>query len=269
VFVPEGDIQESWRWLRDIIIASGRSEASMWRTLDDITAALAKALPVFEAIPEIAPPARFRVAGQKIPRQSPRYSGRTAMRANIDVSEPKPAEDPDSPLSFSMEGYEGEPPAALIPRFWVPGWNSVQAVNKFQEEVAGPLRGGDPGRRLIEPAQAAKIAYFDRIPAAFEPREGEWLIIPIHHIFGSEELSILTPGIAERAPQPYLVLNPDDDADPPMREGEVVDLGINGTVYHLPVKFMPTLPAGIAGVPVGVPGLPGMVRPAEYVRVST
>jgi NADH-quinone oxidoreductase subunit G len=268
VLVPEGDIQESWRWLRDIMVASGHSEASTWRTLDDITAALAKALPVFEAIPEIAPPAGFRVTGQKIPRQSPRYSGRTAMRANIDVSEPKPPEDPDSPLSFSMEGYEGEPPAALIPRFWAPGWNSIQSVNKFQEEVAGPLRGGDPGRRLIEPAQAAKIAYFDQIPPAFEPREGEWLIIPIHHIFGSEELSILTPGIAERAPQPYLVLNPDHAADPPMKEGEAVELSINGTVYCLPVKFMPTLPVGIAGVPVGLPELPGMVRPAEYVRIS-
>jgi NADH-quinone oxidoreductase subunit G len=268
VFVPEGDIQESWRWLRDIMIASGHSEASAWRTLDDITAALAKALPVFEAIPEIAPPAGFRVAGQKVPRQSPRYSGRTAMRANIDVSEPKPPEDPDSPLSFSMEGYEGEPPAALIPRFWAPGWNSIQAVNKFQEEVAGPLRGGDPGRRLIEPARAAKIAYFDQIPAAFEPREGEWLIIPMHHIFGSEELSILTPGIAERAPQPYLVLNPDHAADPPMKEGEAIELSINGTVYRLPVKFMPTLPVGIAGVPVGLPELPGIVGLAEYVRIS-
>jgi NADH-quinone oxidoreductase subunit G len=268
VLVPEGDIQESWRWLRDIMVASGHSEASTWRTLDDITAALAKSLRVFEAIPEITPPAGFRVAGQKIPRQSPRYSGRTAMRANIDVSEPKPPEDPDSPLSFSMEGYEGEPPAALIPRFWAPGWNSIQSVNKFQEEVAGPLRGGDPGRRLIEPAQAAKIAYFDQIPPAFEPREGEWLIIPIHHIFGSEELSILTPGIAERAPQPYLVLNPDHAADPPMKEGEAVELSINGTVYCLPVKFMPTLPVGIAGVPVGLPELPGMVRPAEYVRIS-
>ena len=51
-----------------------------------------------------------------------------------------------------MEGYQGQPPAPLIPRFWAPGWNSVQALNKFQEEVGGPLRGGDPGRRLIEPA---------------------------------------------------------------------------------------------------------------------
>ena len=74
------------------------------------------------------------------------------MHANIDVHEPKPPDDPDSPLAFSMEGYPRRSrPPRLIPRFWAPGWNSVQAVNKFQDEVGGPLRGGDPGRRLIEP----------------------------------------------------------------------------------------------------------------------
>ena len=31
-------------------------------------------------------------------------------------------------------------------RLWAPGWNSVQAITKFQEEIGGPLRGGDPGR---------------------------------------------------------------------------------------------------------------------------
>ena len=30
----------------------------------------------------------------------------------------------------------------------------MQALNKFQEEIAGPLRGGDPGVRLIEPPVA-------------------------------------------------------------------------------------------------------------------
>ena len=75
------------------------------------------------------------------------------MLANITVHEPKPPEDFDSPLSFSMEGNPDQPPAALIPFFWSPGWNSIQAVNKYQSEIAGPLRGGPAGVRLIEPAQ--------------------------------------------------------------------------------------------------------------------
>ncbi len=113
-------------------------------------------LPAFADVPAIAPPADFRMVGQKIPRQPHRYSGRTAMTANVDVHEPQPPDDPDSPLAFSMEGYDGQPPPALLPAFWAPGWNSVQALNKFQIEVGGPLRGGDPGRRLIEPASRGR-----------------------------------------------------------------------------------------------------------------
>ncbi|MCL4303569.1 MAG: NADH-quinone oxidoreductase subunit NuoG [Anaerolineae bacterium] len=262
VFVPEGDIQASWRWLQEMMVGAGDPEARGWQTLDDITAALAKAMPRFKPILEIAPPAGFRVAGQKIPRQPHRYSGRTARYANIDVHEPKPPDDPNSPFSFSMEGYEGQPPAALIPRFWSPRWNSVQALNKFQSEVGGPLRDGDPGRRLIEPTPVENVTYFQDVPAAFEPQTDEWLVVPLYHIFGSEELSILTPGIAARAPQPYLGLSPEDAAKLQTVEGEEVELTLNSTVFRLPVKLMPTLPHGIAGLPAGLPDMPGIDWPA-------
>jgi NADH-quinone oxidoreductase subunit G len=252
VFVPEGDVQESWRWVRDIFQALGRDEGQLWHNLDDVGAALAEAMPVFQPITEVAPPADFRVAGQKIPRQPARYSGRTAMWAWRNVHEPRPPEDVDSPLAFSMEGSPGQPPAALIPRFWAPGWNSVQTLNKFQSEVGGPLRGGDPGRRLIEPTPGAKALYFDTVPPAFQPRSDKWLIIPLHHIFGSEELSILAPGIAERAPQPYLGLNPDDVTRLQVREGDELELCLGGTAWLV----------GLAGYPAGLPGLPGIALPA-------
>jgi NADH-quinone oxidoreductase subunit G len=268
VFVPEGDIQPSWRWLQDIMVAAGHHASEAWHTQDDIMAELAERVPVFKPITEIAPPAGFRIAGLKVPRQSHRYSGRTAMHANVNVSEPKPPDDPDSPLAFSMEGYEGEPPAALIPRFWAPGWNSIQSLNKFQEEIAGPLRGGDPGCRLLEPTQAGKVAYFEEIPPAFQRREDEWLALPCYHIFGSEELSILTPGVAERAPQPYVAFNPQDAARLGTDTGREVRLALNGTEYRLPVKLIDSLPPGTAGVPVGLPGLEGMALAGKYVKVS-
>ncbi len=98
--------------------------------------------------------------GQKIPREPHRYSGRTAMHANVSIHEPEQPHDPDTALAFSMEGYPGHPPPPLIPRFWAPGWNSIQALNKFQDEVGGPLSGGDPGERLIEPAPGEKNCLF-------------------------------------------------------------------------------------------------------------
>jgi NADH-quinone oxidoreductase subunit G len=261
VFAPEGEVRESWRWLRDLMIAAGREQAAAWRNLDDIAAAMARELPVFEPILKIAPPASFRIAGEKIPRQPYRYSGRTAMLANITVHEPKPPDDPDSPLAFSMEGYDGQPPAPLITRFWSPGWNSVQSLNKFQSEVGGPLRGGDPGRRLIEPAQVEKAVYFNEIPSPFRMREGEWLVTPLYHIFGSEELSVLSPGVTERSPQPYLALNPDDAVARRVSQGEEVELVLDGAVYRLPVRFHPALPRGVAGLPAGLRELPWAALP--------
>ncbi|MBO0861762.1 MAG: NADH-quinone oxidoreductase subunit NuoG [Chloracidobacterium sp.] len=271
VIPSDGEIRESWRWLRDLMVASGREEAAEWRDLDDITAAMAREIALFEPIPKIAPPASFRVAGEKIPRQPQRYSGRAAMLANVTVHEPKPPDDPDSPLAFSMEGYEGQPPPPLITRFWSPGWNSVQALNKFQSEVGGPLRGGDPGRRLIEPAQKAKATYFNETPAAFRRRDGEWLIIPLHHIFGSEELSALSPGVAERSPRPYLALNSDDAGARRMSEGEEVELVLDGAVYRLPVRLHPALPRGVAGLPAGMrqwAALPGWGRISTAIGVE-
>jgi NADH-quinone oxidoreductase subunit G len=261
VFARHGEAQESWRWLRDLMVAAGRAAAAEWRNLDDIAAALAGAMPVFEPVLKIAPPADYRIEGEKIPRQPHRYSGRAAMRANITVHEPKPPDDPDSPLSFSMEGYQGQPPSPLITRFWSPGWNSVQALNKFQSEVGGPLRGGDPGQRLIEPAPVERPPYFNGAPRAFQPSDGKWLVAPLYHVFGSEELSVLSTGIAQMAPRPYLALNPDDEIAARAREGEEIVLVLDGAVYRLPIRFHPALPRGVAGLPVGLSELPWAALP--------
>ena len=184
------------------------------------------------------------------------------MRANISVHEPKPPEDPDSALAFSMEGYEGQAPASLNPRFWDPGWNSIQALNKFQSEVGGPVRGGDPGRRLIEPPQGQAAPYFPEVPGPFAPADEKWLVVPLHHIFGSEELSVHTPAIAQRAPEPYLAMNSQDAQSLEAAEGGVIELAFGKTVHRLPVFPVASLPRGLAGIPVGLPGLESMNLPA-------
>jgi NADH-quinone oxidoreductase subunit G len=263
VFVPEGDVQETWRWLRDMMAAAGRAEVEKWKGLDDIRKALAESFPVLKPINDIAPDAGFRISGQKIPRQSHRYSGRTSMNAHIDLHEQKPPEDPDSPLSFSMEGYPGKPPSPLITRFWHPGWNSVQSLNKFQKEIGGALLGGDPGKRIFEPAQDKKRSYFSDVPPAFVPNKDEYLIIPLYHIFGSEELSMHAPGIAERAPEKYLGLNPKDADRTGIRNGEEVELILHGSSHRLDGRIILSLPEGTAGVPSGLPGLEGMTLPAK------
>ncbi len=256
VFVPRDDVQESWRWVRDLLHAAGRASEAPWSDLDGITRDLAGSIPAYRRLPEVAPPAGFRIAGSKLSRAPFRFSGRTSMLANLAVSEPKPPLDPDSALTFTMEGYEGpQAPPALLTHFWAPGWNSIQSLNKFQAEIGGPLRGGESGVRLIEPAEGAKPPYREGHPAAFAPREGSWRVIPLHHVFGSEELSVRSPGIAELAPAPYLALHPEDASGLGLEEGARARAEVGGESRVLPVRFRADLPRGTVGIPAGLPGL--------------
>jgi len=246
VFVPQNDVSASWRWLKP----------DHWHDLDDVLAAMCRAIPDLAAVREAAPSAAYRIVGAKIPRSPHRESGRTAVLVNIDVSEPKPPDDPDSPLSFSMEGASLKPPGALVPFFWSPGWNSIQATNTYQQELGGPLRGGDAGMRILEPAPANGQPYFDTIPPAFQPRAGEWLLVPMHQIFGSEELSLSAPGIAELASKPHVALNASDLVD-----GAEVEVTCASGTFRLPVRIRPDLPEGVAGISAGVPPLAGVTLP--------
>jgi NADH-quinone oxidoreductase subunit G len=198
VFVPQSDIQAGWKWIHAIMNAVGMTEADRMRSLDSVIEAMAVALPVLAPVKDIAPPADFRINGMKVPRQSHRYSGRTSMYADTAVSEDKPPEDADTPLAFSMEGSEKQPPSPLIARYLSPRWNSVQALNKFQQEVGGELRGNGSGKRLIDPDSDGKPAYFTVDPA-IASREMDEITAPKYHIFGSEELSSYSPSIVERA----------------------------------------------------------------------
>jgi NADH-quinone oxidoreductase subunit G len=262
-FKPKQDVQASWRWLRDLMAAAGRSGGVRWQVLDDVVAAVSAAIPELKELIAAAPAADFRTTGGRIPRQSHRFSGRTAMHADISVHEPKPPEDVDAPLAFSMEGHDSPPPppSPLIPRFWSPGWNSVQSLNKFQSDIGGPLRGGDPGRRLLEPQNDGPPTYFTDIPPRGEPRQGGWQFVALHHVFGSEELSLLSSGVAELVQQPYLALRPEDAARLGVAKDDAVTVTIGEVTFGLAVKLDPSLPENTAGVPSGLPGLPVLSLP--------
>ena len=215
---------------------------------------LETALPQFAGISGVAPLHDFRIHGQAIPREPHRYSGRTAMLANLAVSEPKPLQDEDSPLSYTMEGYQGMPPSSMIPFFWAPGWNSVQSVNKYQQEVGGALRGGDPGIRLLEQIKGIMPALFKDIPEAFVARQQKWLLLPQHHFFGSGEFSTYTNAMQELTPEPYIVLSKYDAEQLGVVKGSVISLKVDEKEYSFPLKIQEGLCNGIVLMPVGGTG---------------
>jgi NADH-quinone oxidoreductase subunit G len=267
VFMPDNKfISESWKWLsRMKLLQAGKANGLDFHH-DDVLDALETSMQQFSGIASAAPRASFRINGEQIPREPHRYSGRTAMLANRSVSEPKPLQDEDSPLSFTMEGYQGIPPSSVIPFFWTPGWNSPQAVNKYQQEVGGDLLGGNPGVRLLN-KPSGKVSGFKDYPEPFKERLNKWLLLPQSHIFGSDELSVYTKGIADRAPEPYIGLSPVDAKMINAVEGAQVTVKIDKHAYSYPVKVIESLRNGVALVPKGLPGMPGM-NWGEWVEIA-
>ena len=209
-------------------------------------------------VADIAPAAELRTRGSKFPRQPHRYSGRTALLANLNVHEPKPPEDPDSPLAFSMEGFEGPRPLPLISQYWSPGWNSVQALNRPTFGDAMPADGGGADRLFPLPGNSGPGTYFGGIPGPFTAGPGTWLLVPLYHLFGSEELSVQAAGIASLTAKPYLALGPRDAELVNASPGDLVELVSGSTRLQCRLAILPGLRPGMAGYPAGILPLGGM-----------
>ncbi len=265
VFPPAEPSREAWSWLGELAAFAGKRAAG-WEGLDALLAEIAVKLPELAKVRDAAPQSTFRMVGQAIPRKSHRETGRTAVTANINLHEPRPAQDASSPLAFTMEGRLTQPPSSLIPRFWSPGWNSDQSLNKFQIEVGGPLRGGDPGVRMVEPSAQARGSYAPASPAEAAQQNGLLRLVAHHHVFGSDELSILSPGISSRVPAPYIAMCAADAQALGLTEGQrayvAVQDGRHGPASATLTVILSDLPPGTASVPWGVPGMPLRELPA-------
>lgn len=109
---------ESWRWLHSLH-STVQSREVDWTQLDHVIDAVVEKLPQLAGIKDAAPEASFRIRGQKLAREPHRYSGRTAMRANISVHEPRQPQDKDTMFAFSMEGNnQPSAPRSQIPFAW-------------------------------------------------------------------------------------------------------------------------------------------------------
>jgi NADH-quinone oxidoreductase subunit G len=256
-------LKESWRWINEFINIRNGDEDNSWSRLDDILTSLANDLPIFLKLKNYTPDADFRMLNTKIPRQTMRYSGRTAITANIAVSESKLAQDPDSPLAFTMEGQQEKPPSSLVPFYWTPGWNSVQAMYNYLDEPDGSLKGGDPGIRLFEPMEGIKNIYFKQSSQVTEIEKDEYMIFPVYQIFGSEELSSVSPSVINRIQEPFILMNMNDAGNIFVNDGDMVLLEILNVELKAKVRIQNSIDQGFAGLTVNLPGMPFISLPGR------
>jgi NADH-quinone oxidoreductase subunit G len=256
VFQPPAERRPSWVWLLACMKEQERPEVHTLHHFDDITRNCAAEVPALAGITAAAPDLHYLNLGVKIPRQPARYSGRTAMRANISVHEPKQREDEETPLAFSMEGLNRAQPGALLPWVWAPGWNSNQSVHKFQTHAGGPLKGGTAGVRLLQPGNggagttdASTTGNDASARGSADAAPGLWLLVPRPRIFGSDELSALSPALAELVVPDFIELCAADAAALGVTTGDGVEVGEG--LATVEVKVNDTMAAGCAGYSAG------------------
>jgi len=258
VFVAEDDRLASWQWLSELGQVLGLSGFDQLAHFDQVEQTCADEIPALSGITAAAPDHLFRNRGLKIPRQPARYSGRTAVRANVSVHEPKQPVDNESPLSFSMEGLGVGQPSSLMSYSWSPGWNSNQSIQKFQNEAGGEIKGGSSGIRLISPGEGAKIESLS-VPDAFHPSNTDLLLVPVYRVFGSDELSRQAPAIAELSGDAQLVVRSENVNKLQVADGDGVVVVVDGSEVVLEVLVDDSIAEGCVGFTMGMPGTESLV----------
>jgi NADH-quinone oxidoreductase subunit G len=256
------NVCESWRWLLDAGKQFDQEKFTGMHSLEDVHQLLEQEQPQFSGVSRAGLPAGFRMNGQKIPREPHRYSGRTSMFANRSVSEARPPRDEDSPLSFTMEGYRGNPTVAASAFYWSPGWNSVQSVNKFRNELSIGNQQMPTGIRLFKGENGNQFPYFEGIVTG-PSQSGKWILVPLPHIFGSEEMSNKSGAILARSPGKILTLNDRQAGQLNIRQGEEVTIKLDRQEFVIVANLVADWPEDHLGIITGYPGLPFMDQQSE------
>ena len=187
-------------------------------------------------------------------REASRYSGRTAIDADRAIHEPKPPSDSDTPFTFSMEGYQGAPPppsfrasarrAGTLPR---------QSTNSSRRSTA-PYAEATLGVRLFDASGPGRQhTYFHTdVPEPFVPRDGLFLVVPFYHVFGSDEMSVMTPEVRRLAAALCSPLRE--------RHGASARIDNDAAVAHSRAVLLQARSENAPGAPPGVAAVPMACR---------
>lgn len=251
-------VLESWRWLNLIATKIG-NQVHTWNNVDDVIKKIIDTFPDLSLMKFNILDENFRIHGQKIASSPHRYSGRTALQAHINVHEQRQDNNQNSIFSFSMEGNSSSySNYQNIPFVWAPGWNSVQAWNKFQDEIGGSLRAGNSGTRLFNVLEndKNKLSWFKNIPNAFNKIEDVWYIVPYYYLFFNYEMVQKSPHIKKLNLQPYLILHEHDAKKININNESIVNFTCMNKNFSLPVRLSKNLHSGLAGLPLGMSHIP-------------
>ena len=249
VYSPSHERLQSWEWLLELAKLTGHKKLSKLENLDDVVSVCANNNLALKKLVDVAPKNSYRSTGSKVPRQTHRFSGRTAINSDVSVHEPQQPKDHESPLSYSMEGLNRDQPASLTPFVWSPGWNSNQSLQKFQSEVDGPLKGGSSGVRLIASSKKGSKVFSEA--EEFELKAHQWHLVPAHQIFGSDELSAHTEEMEELAGRGFIAIGQKVAEKLGVKQGDGLLVQHGDVRCSLEVKVLSRVAKNCVGYSVG------------------
>ncbi|XBC44510.1 MAG: NADH-quinone oxidoreductase subunit NuoG [Buchnera aphidicola (Schlechtendalia peitan)] len=216
-------ILDSWMWLH-LIECKLRKKRQTWYKLDDIIYSMSSTNCNFKQLMYIAPDASFRVFGQKFARSPHRLSGRAAIRSNINVHEISQPKDKNSMFSFSMEGCQQfYKYSSYIPFSWIPGWNSIQSLNKFKKKNNRECHFGNSGKHLLSYDSSKFMSWFDPTDFSINHDENNYDVFPLYTLFGSEQLSQFSPDISQNISDISAIMNENDARILSIQSGSIVE----------------------------------------------
>ncbi|XBC43455.1 MAG: NADH-quinone oxidoreductase subunit NuoG [Buchnera aphidicola (Meitanaphis flavogallis)] len=243
-------VLDSWKWLHDIECKL-YNKNRIWNKLDDVVYSMSSEHDLFKQLKFVAPDSSFKIFGQKLARSPHRFSGRTSVRSNINVHEISQPKDENSMFSFSMEGCQQfYKYSSYIPFAWSPGWNSLQAWNKFQKEINGELYCGNSGKHLLTYDCDKSMPWFEYHPVCIN-HDG-YYISPYYLLFGSEQLSQFSPDIKNIVCNDVVGIMNRCDADSLfIKSGSKIQFSCIGMKFMVVIHVSSKIPSGQLGLPLG------------------
>lgn len=239
---PANDLKSSFHVLAEFL-------AKKYQTIDDVAPDLAKDLGIDEQDFKKIFDAEFRIFGQKIPRQTNEASGRTALKANINVHEQKPPSDPDSPLAFSMEGARKKIPLPLISSSWAPKWNSVQASFKTILGPESKIPDAFGGVRLFNKNVKKPLSPVVKNELAISPN---FYILPKHNIFSSFQKAQYSTSMSKRKPELVAEISQADAKNLGILGFASVVVEVDSGKFSFLAKINQNIAAGVLLLPYGL-----------------
>jgi NADH-quinone oxidoreductase subunit G len=111
---------------------------------------------------------------------------------------------------------------------------------------------------LIEP-KGDGLTWFNTVPGPFAPPAGQWHVVPLYHLFGSEETSARAEPLQTRIPQAYVALAKAEADKLGVNDGALLSLKIGAATLRLPLIIDDNLSLGVVGLPVGLNGIPSVL----------